>query len=121
MIYLKTSEYGWHEVIEEYDKTAWLEVQLEALEHDPVAQRVRYVCFSSSGHEVLIVDNTMMLQVRRGEVLSHKKKNGYLGPDRLAQEILKDLPEAERVPDILLARAVKIWEITQKIKNQRRF
>ena len=93
-------------------------VQLEALREDPVAKRVRYVFFPSSGHEVLIIDNAMMLQVRSGEVLSHRKKDGYLGPDRLAQEVLVDIFSEERSAELLLARAKSNWQRAQALRKK---
>ena len=92
------------------------DVELEMLRDDPVAQRVRFVFFPSSGHEVLVIDNCMMLQVRNGELVRHGKRNGYLGPDRLAKEILTDVPDEERTSELLLERAQKIWRTVQKYK-----
>ena len=89
-------------------------VYLEMLRDDPVAQRIRYVCFPSSGHEVLIVNGNTMLQVKDGEILSHRRQNGCLPPDRLAQEVLTDVLWPDRTPDLLLERAMKISHFLEK-------
>lgn len=94
-------------LLEELNKKALREVFLEELREDFVAKRIRYVCSPSSGHEVLIVDNSMMLQIKKGVVLPHRKSNGCLPPDILAQEVLMDTPWADRSPDLLLERAIK--------------
>ncbi len=87
------------------EKEVLYNVFLEELRHDPVALRVRYLCFPSTGHEVLIVDGSMMLQVKKGEVVPHRKQNGCSPPDRLAQEVLTDVPWSDRNPGLLLERA----------------
>ncbi|OGY39732.1 MAG: hypothetical protein A2391_02635 [Candidatus Brennerbacteria bacterium RIFOXYB1_FULL_41_13] len=88
--------------MEDWQREALLAVLEESLEDDPVALRARYVQFHSSGHEVIIVDGSVMFQVKRGEVKSRKKKDGYLGVDRVAQEILSHLPQEDQSPQRLL-------------------
>jgi hypothetical protein len=80
-------------------------VVVEMRRYDPCAQRVRYVFFPSSGHEVLIVDDAVVYPVVGNEIRARQKHDGYSTPDCLAEEILSDVPYLERTPDLLLKRA----------------
>lgn len=93
------------EIEDDYNGFILLEESRRILLEDPVAQRVRWVYFWSSGHEVLIVDNTVMYQIKADGIVSRRKHDGYMDPDRLAQEILSDIPWENRSPELLLARA----------------
>ena len=53
-------------------------------------------------------------QVKDGEILSHRRQNGCLPPDRLAQEVLTDVLWPDRTPDLLLERAMKISHFLEK-------
>lgn len=51
--------------------------------------------------QLLLVDNTHAFVIKNGEIKSRRNRD-YIGPDRLAEEVLIHLPEDERTPTELL-------------------
>jgi hypothetical protein len=111
---------------EEYCQDVLLEVKKEFREHDPVAQRCKYISFVSESNgrrrkkrrvrevSFLIVDGRSVYQIINGELkpkFKNKRRVSWASsPDRLAEEILTDVPLNERTPDMLIARAQKLTE-----------
>lgn len=114
------------EIIERYQAQVLRDNKKEHNLEQALGRRVRIVSFESrsNGHnrpkrkhrrEVnLIVDysrkgRTLAYQIVRGEIRSRKDRLG-LKPDKLAEEVLTDLPFDERTTDNLLDRLLEIRE-----------
>lgn len=112
----------------EEELNAYWEIKSESLEYDLVAQRCRIISFESrsSGKgrkrrkrevEFLVIDKKNAFTVKNGEVKN--KKNGLVGIDVYAMEILSDMPREERTVELLLERAQKVTRTEKDIRRHK--